>query len=93
MRDWNHDGKIDNKDRAMDYHIFEETNKTNGNSYYGGTGRSGGSGVLKGTVITIVVLILLAFVLGVGIPGAVWGFFGKVILVVGFFTLLGKIFR
>ena len=93
MRDWNHDGKIDSKDQMMDYYIFEETNKDAGNPYCGGTGRSGGGGVLKGTVITIIVLILLAFVLGVGVPATVWGFFAKVILVVGFFTVLGKIFK
>ena len=92
MRDWNNDGKIDGKDYIMDQYIFEETSKEEGNTYYSGAGHSNGGVVLKGTVIVIIVILLLALVLGVAVPGAVWGFFGKVILVVGFFTLLGKIF-
>lgn len=93
MRDWNHDGKIDRKDQMMDYHIFEETNKDSGNSYYSGKSHGGGCGVLGGTVIVILVILFLAFTLGVGVPAAVWGFFAKVILVVGFFTVLGKLFK
>lgn len=48
-------------------------------------------GVFKFTIIVIGVIIILALLLGVGIPGAVWGFFGKVILLVGFFAFLGSI--
>ena len=59
----------------------------------GGGGFSGGcSGeVFKFVLIVIVVIIVSELLLGVGIPGVVWGFFGKIILVVGFFTLLGKL--
>lgn len=91
MRDWNHDGKIDKKDQMMDYHIFEETCK-NDSSYYVRNSGSGG-GVFKGTAIVIIVLIVLALVLGVGVPGEVLGFFATVLLVVGWFTLLGKLFK
>lgn len=66
----------------------------------GGDGEGGGNftggspgGVFKGVVIIIVVIVGLALLLGVGIPGAVWGFFGKLILFFGFFTLLDKIFK
>ena len=91
MRDWNKDGKIDRKDQMMDYYIFEQTEKDS-DHYQCGGGRSGG-GVLKGTIIVIIVILLLAFILGVEVPAAVWGFFVKVILVVAFFTVLGKLFR
>lgn len=59
----------------------------------GGGGFSGGSsgGIFKFVLIVIAVIIVLALLLGVSIPGAVWGFFGKIILVVGFFTLLSKL--
>ena len=59
----------------------------------GGGGFSGScSGIIfKYVLIMIAVIIVLALLLGVGIPGAVWGFFGKIILVVGFFTLLSKL--
>ena len=59
----------------------------------GGGGFSGGSsgGIFKFVLIAIAVIIVLALLLGVGIPGAVWGFFGKIILVVGFFTLLSQL--
>ena len=87
MNDWNHDGKIDMKDRMTDYYVFEESCKDSSNYHIGGTG----GGVFKGTVILIAAIIVLALVLGVGIPGAVWGFFAKVILVVGFFTVLSKL--
>jgi hypothetical protein len=86
MKDWNNDGKIDNKDQMMDYLIFEESCNENTNAH---TGSSGG-GVFKVTLIFIVILILLALILGVGVPGEVLGFFIKVLLIVGFFTLLSR---
>ena len=43
MYDWNHNGEIDNEDRMMDYHIFEETNKPSGVSNYS-RGKSSGIG-------------------------------------------------
>ena len=33
MHDWNHNGKIDDVDRMIDYHIFEETNRNTGRNY------------------------------------------------------------
>lgn len=69
------------------YHSVEEGE--NGSNFSGGNP----GGVFKFAVSVIVVLIALALLLGVGIPGAVWSFFGKVILVVGFFTLLAQILR
>lgn len=63
--------------------------------YMNSGGDCGGGGfsgeVFKFVLIAIAVIIVLALLLGVGIPGAVWGFFGKIILVVGFFTLLSKL--
>lgn len=59
----------------------------------GGCGFSGGGSgeIFKFVLIAITVIIVFALLLGVGIPGAVWGFFGKIILVVGFFTLFSKL--
>ena len=87
MKDWNHDGKIDKRDQMLDYQLFEECCRESGNVSVGGSGGS----VFSGTLVVIAVLIVLAVVLGVGIPAAVWGFFIKVILVVGFFTVLSKL--
>ena len=47
------------------------------------------SEIFKIVIIGIAVIVVLALLLGIGIPGAVWGFFSKIILVVGFFALLG----
>ncbi len=64
----------------------------NSGGSYGG-GYSGGcfSGIFKFVLIAIVIFVVLALLLGVAIPGAVWELFGKIILVVGFFTLLSKL--
>ena len=68
------------------YHFGEEGQS--GSNFSGGNP----GGVFKFVVNIIIVLIVLALLLGVGMPGAVWSFFGKIILVVGFFALLDKLF-
>ena len=73
MHDWNHDGKIDRKDRMRDYYIYTELSKKKSNA--GSTGSvkrntvrknsSGGSsegnigGIVVMAVIDIILLILL----------------------------------
>ena len=49
--------------------------------------------MLKFVAIVIAVIIVLPLLLGVAIPRVVWGLFGKVLLVVGFFTFLGSFGR
>ena len=70
-----------------DYWRYVNSGGDSGGGYSGG----GSGGIFKFVVIAIVVLIILALVLGVGIPGAVWSLFIKVIAIVGFFTFLGSL--
>lgn len=76
-----------NDDDFWEYMMYSETNNDNDvNSSWGCSGE-----IFKFVVGAVAVIIILALLLGVGISGAVWGFFAKVILVVGFFTLLGSL--
>ena len=78
-----------NDDDFWEYMMYNETcNNNETNSSWGCSGE-----IFKFVVGAVVVIIILALLLGVGIPGAMWGFFAKVILVVGFFTLLGSLGR
>mgnify|MGYP003296450489 FL=1 len=95
MFDLNNDGKIDSFERAAEFDFMESLEETDSNVGYCG-GRSstsrGGMRAFKVTVGICVGFVLLAVLLGVEVSGAVIGFFLKIILVVGFFTLLGKLF-
>ena len=74
-------------DDFWEYMMYDETCNNEGvNSSWGCSGE-----IFKFVVIAVAVIIILALLLGVGIPGAVWGFFAKVILVIGFFTFLGSL--
>lgn len=95
MFDLNNDGKIDSFERAAEFDFMESLEETDSSVGYC-SGRSstsrGGMRAFKVTVGICVGFVLLAVLLGVEVSGAVIGFFFKIILVVGFFTLLGKLF-
>lgn len=69
MHDWNHDGKIDRKDRMRDYYIYNELSKKESNTGRTGSVKrntvrqnsSGGSseGNIGGVVVMIVIIIVL----------------------------------
>ena len=89
MHDWNHNGKIDDEDRMMDYHIFEETSNDSTSGNYG----SSGGGCFTYVIVGVITLIVLSLLLGVAIPGAVWKLFLTVIgicLFLGWWSNLGK---
>lgn len=95
MFDLNNDGKIDSFERAAEFDFMDSLEEKDPSVGYC-SGRSstsgGGMGAFKVTVGICVGFVLLAVLLGVEVSGAVIGFFLKIILVVGFFTLLGKLF-
>lgn len=62
MRDWNHDGKIDGRDRMHDYMVFSELSNDSGTR-----NRSGYGGYLSGIGIGLLlfgVLIIFIEILG-----------------------------
>lgn len=69
-----------------DYFLIHMQSENSGANYSGGCSGS----IFKFVAIAIGVIIVLALLLGVGIPGAVWKFFLEILLVVGVFTLIGK---
>lgn len=80
---------------SKDNDFFEDDywRYVNASSDYGNSGTMDGCvGVIFKIVLSVIaVVIVWALLLGVGIPVAVWGFFVKVILVVGFFAFLGSL--